>query len=195
MTLTQYVEKTNAAFVAASPEEKRVMIAKDVIKRLDAKNLIAKQGEVVELITNPPLSTNYFNEPFQQIINNKETSCKVCGKGAMLCAYIGRVNKFSFGDTKKWDNGYYHDKISHRDTFDKVHPKLEEIFTIQQIDLIETAFEGGSYLGTLGGELEDKAIEFYEKYSNRDGDGVVDTDKLLRKICKNIIKNSGIFIP
>jgi hypothetical protein len=59
----------------------------------------------------------------------------------------------------------------------------------------DLAFEGGSYLYTLDDESEDKAVEFYKKYSNIDGDGVVDTDKVLRKICKNIIKNNGTFIP
>lgn len=193
MKLTTYIEKTNAAFEAASPEEKRVMIAKDVIYRLDAKNLVAQKGEVVSLITYTPLS---LDDSFQQIVNSKGASCQVCGKGAMLCAYIGRVNKFSLGDTNKWDNGYYRDKQNQEDTYDdKVHPKLEEIFTIQQIDLIETAFEGGSYLNSLDLALEEKAIDFYDKYSNRDGDGVINTDYLLRKICKNIIKNNGAFIP
>jgi hypothetical protein len=56
MKLTTYIEKTNAAFEAASPEEKRVMIAKDVIKRLDVKNLIAKKGEVIDLPKSPILS-------------------------------------------------------------------------------------------------------------------------------------------
>lgn len=185
MTLTQYVEKTNAAFEAASPAEKRVMIAKDVLKRLRSRNLVAESGDIISLNT---IEFENGLDSFKDIINLQK-GCQVCAKGALLCAYVGRVNKFSVSDTQKWNTASKGENC--------VHKKLKKLFSMKQLDFIEAAFERSSFLGKISRKEIEQAFLFYDKYVtiNKYGLEEVNNNLLLKAICNNIIKNNGTFIP
>lgn len=165
------IEKTNKEFEAASKAEKRVMIAKDTIEKIKLNNLSAFKGQ---FIRNEFGSRNPF-ESFKDYTN--ENLCKVCAKGALFCSFVGRVNEVTLGEIR---GGNSIDNLEHK--------KLLSIFTKIQLDLIETAFEGVSYLNICKNEdLLINAEAYLNKYP--------DNDKRLIVICENIIKNKGTFKP
>lgn len=163
-----YVKRTNKKYEAATKAEKRVMIAKDTIARIEADNIIPRHTGVVTDI-NPDYRF------FKDFINTTGESCQVCAKGALFCSLVGRVNDVKTEDIDNHSN----------DKYDLVHEKLLDVFTLKQLDLIETAYECCSYLGEIDGKSARKAEKFYDKFS--------DNDKRLIAICKNIIANQGTF--
>jgi wyosine [tRNA(Phe)-imidazoG37] synthetase (radical SAM superfamily) len=129
------IEKSNEEFFNSSKPEKRVRIAKDVLKRIEFDNLVPTTGHYIMTQTiidihnkNPLLS-------LKDIINS-DISCEVCAKGAMFCAYIGRVNDFPAYNVTNWNN-----RLGN-----KLNYKILEIFTPKQLALIETAFEGKNWM-------------------------------------------------
>lgn len=168
--LIKKIEKSNKKFNSATKAEKRVMIAQDTIERVKANNLIIKRGNFLE-------SSGLFfaNEDasFKDFTNSNE--CTVCAKGALFCSFVGRVNAVTNLEAIRNNNWIN----------DKPHQKLLEIFSKQQLDLIETAFEGCSYLKQSTEKQHERAKSYYYKYN--------DTNKRLIAICENIIKNKGTF--
>ena len=182
----KYIEDSNAAFEVASPAEKRITIAKDVIVRINAKNLVAKRGSFLNVRSysgdagdsvsfKDLLNTELSDEE----ISDNDQSCRVCAKGSLFCSIIGRVNKVTIDQVRNEPFGNNFDDIGHQ--------KLAEYFSKEQIDLIECAFEDTSYLSIVNEEAAQEAYEFGAKYTNP-------TDRLIG-ICENIIAHQGTFIP
>jgi hypothetical protein len=181
--LVEKIKTNNDKFKKLSKEEQIVEIAKDTIERIRLKQLIPETGHFIK-------SNSYFKiinsnkKQFKTLINSDLKECEVCAKGALFCSYVGRVNKF---------------KIENLDQFNssenKNHEKLLEIFTFEQLDLIEIAFEGKSYLHKCkDGFLIEKAEEFYNKYPDEEYD-IDNSEERLLTICENLINNKGVFIP
>lgn len=178
-TIKQEIDDSNQEFIEASPERKRVMIAQDIIARLNKESFVAIPGSIGEIDI---ISIYTGSESAKDIINGNASTCKVCAKGAIFCSYIGRVNEMSINELEyTMDDA----NISLEDNF---HSKLLEIFEGQQLDLIEVAFEGFSILEIA--EDTDKAEEFYLQHNLDDN-----SNERLKAICKNIIANNGTFIP
>lgn len=151
-----------------------VMLAKDVLKLLDAKKLVAVAGDYVAL----PESVSRANDDAfwedsidtQTFLKRRGVKCEVCALGAAFCAYVYRVD----GTHRRWD-----------------HQKLGEVLSDEQMDLMEAAFERNPDLTPWGSERLDygmlaAAVEFGERYKK----DVV----RLRAIMRNIIAN-GKFKP
>jgi hypothetical protein len=174
--------------------EKRVTLAKDVILQLELQRLIAYSGDYI-------CGLNLtFDENGKLIKNDVELqsilptqTCRVCAKGAFFIADIMRRDKMKISEAK---HGIGNEKIVRR---------LSDIFTRNQLDLIETAFEKSviyeenetlmeekvikstgdvDYIYT---PLAKKAISFGKKYK--------DTTNRMIAIMNNIIKNNGEFKP
>jgi hypothetical protein len=160
------IEKTNELFNSSTPEEKRVMIAQDCIDRIKAKLLEPQRARIIRL----PNWANVNKE------NVNSITCEVCAKGGLLASYVGRVNNF--------DESSY---ISNNDD-NIAHNKLLEIFTLEQLAIIEYAFEGVKYIHSINVSLnlEGALRDFYRSYET-------DEERLIA-ICENIIKNNGDFV-
>ena len=160
------IEKTNELFNNSTPEQKRVMIAQDVIDRINVQLLTASKGRIIYL----PQYANVNKE------NVNSLECDVCAKGGLFASYIGRVNNFD-------ESCYISNNLNN-----PAHEKLLEIFTLEQLAIIEFAFEGMLYIGCVDvdADLEDKIEEFYFQYE--------DANERLIAICENIIKNNGDFV-
>lgn len=175
-SIKDYIENSNAKFELADAAKKRVIIAKDVIMRLKTENLVAETGILVGLVSDNAT----FENSLKNFLNADIESCEVCAKGALFCSLIGRINKFSIKDINS---------ESGNDESNKIHKELKKYFSIEQLDLIEIAFEGDSYLGTqLDDDIIDAAQDFYYEYED-------DSNNRLIAICENIIKNKGEFKP
>lgn len=179
----QYIEKSNAAFKKSNKSRRRVLIARDVIERIKLKNIYANQGIICRF--NDRISLR-DKDSLKDFVNNNINSCQTCAKGSMFISYVGRVNKFTYGE-------FSHDLNTHNCN---EMQKLLELFSEEQLAKIEYAFEGGQYVwrDSQGNKIEisdeeaDKMDEFYQEYKKDDNLRMI-------KICENIISNKGTYIP
>ncbi len=185
--------------------EKRVSIAKDVIKQLKAGKIIAKRGTYFFMddirvrdefyttsVKNPDRDSSEWEirknvelQPFLQ----KAKKCDACALGSMFICEVTERDKF---------------KSKYLCINDKQILKRLDIFSKLQLRLIEAAFErqvivdvekklvikkGASMNSpdTITTLLAKKAIKFGYKYKSN--------SKRLIAIMMNLIKNKGQFIP
>lgn len=179
------IEAENENFEKATKSEKRVIIAKDCIIRIQSENICAAKSGFLSSSTE--MNFRKLGGDLKSLINSK-VQCTTCAKGGLFLSYIGRVNNFKVCNI---ENDNSSDGAEHK--------KLLEIFNINQLALIEIAFEGVQYLTKYykGNKIIDvnisydlilKAKLFGDKYHD-------DSNKRLIAICKNIIKNKGTFKP
>jgi len=104
------VRKSNAKFHRASPEEKRVILAKDVIAALDGRRLYAVMGRYypspghrvegamrdLGIVENGPdgisESTAVGALMKSKVVTRIPIGCEVCAKGALFTAKVDRLN-------------------------------------------------------------------------------------------------------
>ncbi len=182
INLATYIELTNKAFKKANKARRRVLIVKDALLRFNLNNIKLDPGNYVTVSkSNKYINTEDKEASFKEFINKDDITCDVCAKGALFCTIVGRDNQLSYNDSFQgaWDNNLNN----------KPHKVLLKYFTAEQIDAIEIAFEGSSYLFdvTFNKNLHSNSVCFYHKYTNS-------IDRFLA-ICENIITNKGTFIP
>jgi hypothetical protein len=181
--LNKSIEESNVAFAKMSKAKKRVEIAKDTIQRVLLGQLKPNIGNIIAINLLVRRNENYS---IRDVINNDdEFNCSVCAKGALLMGYVGRVNEMQFGQAKNSNDGS-----------SAIHTKLAEIFTLEQLALIEVAFEGNQYLTFCSNNIDRKIIVSEEDYDKADKFYAIQKkeDRLIA-ICKNIIENKGTFKP
>lgn len=128
-SLAKKIEADNEKFNSASKAEQRVMVAEDCLIRIDLKQIEPKSGTFCKI--NASAGSNV-----KSVLSTSETLvCKSCAKGSLFMSYVGRVNNYNSTD-KTMDNSLK----------DIEHMKLLEIFSIEQLALIETFFEGKQYI-------------------------------------------------
>jgi hypothetical protein len=172
--------KSKTPFSKLSKSEKRIVILKDALKHLRAERIHADGGFVMRVD-----DTNYTELQscdLQSLI--KARKCTVCQRGALLFAMVYRSDNFivDLTKTKLGSNGSfggYHgdDKL--------IDPFLEKLFSVDQLKLMETAFEGSYWHFGLGSS--DSARAFGGRFHNN--------QDRMEAILKNAIKNKGIFKP
>jgi hypothetical protein len=203
--LSLEIAKQNEAFNLMTKKEKIVTIAKDCLNRLDLNQITAKTSVLFDWDERE----HKGEESIQSVCNTDDKfNCSACMKGGLLLSYIGRVNQFNFGEISK-DN----------DIRSREHKKLTELFSKEQLALIEFAFEGRLYINIkFTKKTILKAVKFYSEnggvyadYDKDEFDDMVkdcnavdfvpsfcnsnDEDKRMIAICENIIENKGVFIP
>lgn len=166
--------------------QKRVLIAKDVIKNLKANKIRAAEGAYARFYE-PTFGVHSFKPSClrEQIKEKPELVCQCCALGSAFYSYIMKYNNFVAGYGQNYFNEFSMEV-------------LETIFTKRQLDLIESAFEGQdrcirsddtSYFDPETGVYNDatlnSAIRFGRKHH--------DVSKRLEAIMGNIIKNKGVF--
>ncbi len=165
MNIQEEIEQRNAAFAEKTPKEKAVLIAQDVIKMLRIKRIYAQTGDYFSSSLNKKgVGKNNAREEFLGLFSNNE-SCSCCALGAVMlsCTLFANNETYSqfyreVGET----SGYFENG-------------LHEIFSTEQLQLIERSFEGwwGYYY-------------YSTKYN--------DSNERLEAIMQNIIDNNGAFI-
>jgi hypothetical protein len=180
------IEQNNKKFYKLTKAQQRVHIAKDVLLQLKSKKFIASKGCY---ISSNELENKINEHDSIELKSLLPTiaSCEVCAKGSLFLSEVMNRNDFKVGRDEEDFNTIGISKISRR---------LNDIFTDNQLDLIETAFEkrvivdDNNYLQGHFGDytnVANKAIEFGEKYKT-------DNDRLVA-ILKNLISNKGAFKP
>lgn len=185
------VEKRNQIFAAASPEEKRMLIAKDVIEQIKAKRFKPTSGTWVR----PKMKNGRFidvedrfdgEESLRELfIGKRIPACDCCALGAMFMSCTTYNEGTTVDDFERETDWGFEDKVMKG----RLSNGLTGFFSVDQLRLIETAFEGGD--GAFTAEDDDaeaqKAVRWYEDMS-RD-------DKRMVAIMENIIANNGTFVP
>lgn len=169
------VKKTNARFAAMTPAQKRMAIARDAMKQIEAKKYVIKRNRYLDL----PQVGGYAG--LADALFNQETlktvQCRVCQVGACLASAIRLFNKIQtkcIGSESR-----------------EITRLLSEWFEQDQLALMEVAFEGyGANLIRFENTTEEekeRAVKYNENYA--------DEEKRSLAIFRNIIKNRGAFKP
>ena len=180
--------------------EKRVEIAKDVLKQIKANKYIAEQGTWV-------CGVDYYNHINDVLWHAKEdgiktidakkdytdklTKCYVCALGSLFVSAIDKYN---------------HTKLNTENTqflTETKEPKINPLlkwFTAKQLFLIENAFENGcgGWQDRETNVFSNKGLDLWYEYGvfavERFYYKYPDPTKRLVAIMKNIIRNKGTFV-
>lgn len=170
------------------PRITAVSIARDVIAQLRAGRYMACTGEYVLPDDTGKSNARYNkavyekpNTQFQKLLESKTFKCGVCAIGSMFCSVVRKVNEVTVGDL----NNYY-DSMNFRD-------KLLPYFSLQQLGLIESAFEGRRSYADDSGAGDNKASQASNWRYNCENSYSIPSNHVLIEICKNIIRNKGVF--
>lgn len=184
------IKKSNAKFAKATPAQKRVLIAKDVIAAIKAKTINPAEGVWCARSDGKSLyNETQGGEQLSKLIG-KNVQCDVCALGALFVCTVRRFNNLEAGIV----SNYQVSDIYEIDSY------LYDFFSREQIRLIEIAFEGGRGAMIADSPLDNKVAAIFssrglttarevEEYTE------LDADEKLLIIMKNIIKNNGKFVP
>lgn len=179
-------------------QEKAVAIARDVLKLIRTRNIRV-------LDSNTYINTGFIGkiEMDKQLQKSlkKLKNCEVCALGACMLAKVDLFNKCKINEVltqvQNWDSTPSNRFLVHSRS--DVADQLSSMFSEEQLDLIEAAFECNDsnarssnkksyipdYQLTDFGVKCQQAVKFGEQYP--------EPKERLRAIMKNIIKNDGVF--
>lgn len=161
----------NAAYAKASPAQRRKMIARDALSQLKAEKFQAVTGVWSEVLDSDGEHPNYY-EPLQPFLLKRGTTCECCGAGAIFLSYVRLANNAEYKD---------------REGLCSIQQKTD--WPIDNLRLIELAFEEGEGHCSASNEEEWEAVHFGEDYYD-------DATARLNAILKNIVKSKeGLFTP
>ena len=193
--LQQEIARRNKLFEKASPAQKRVLIAQDVIAQLKADRLMAENGTWTDMSAAGKAQLD-IDASFQQtFLENTGVKCECCAVGSLFIGCALFANKISNGEIR--DNWELGDQLFEHRRFENGFDKL---FSRKQLGLIETAFEGTTHFftddewtGTEGASVssaaERAAWDFHNQYRE------LPAKTTLIAIMENIVKNNGTFKP
>lgn len=191
-TRNRQINKENKLFQSLTPAQKRVYIARDVLKHLDSEQLIARTG--VWLRNGDPRTEFLFkfagkrtkkdNDTEVRDILNKQKKCEGCALGGMFMCAVKVANKLKLGEMVGNDGA-----VGEFDTFDY----MRRFFSDDQLELIESAFEAGE--GGAQGTEESRGYFGDDPDGHDDPANEVEPEVRMRMIMQNIIKHKGKFDP
>lgn len=174
--------------------QKRVAIARDVVKQIKSAQLVPVKGKYVYL--RGGYSQLFVNQPHDKQVNTilqeKQITCEVCARGALFIAGLKRFNNLKVDDIPESSSSF---QWILREQYEK------NFFEEQQMLLIERCFEATKFpnkpklrelTGPYYAVVVMAAQKFRQKYST--GIGKQKTSNLLIAIAKNIIRNNGNFV-
>lgn len=176
------VNKLNKLFIKASPSEKRIIIAKDVINQINLGKYISKSGVYCE-----------FNKSIigdlQKHLLKPSVNCKVCAIGSLFSSSIRINDKYKISSSCQNIDNY---------------PMMDELlkyFSEEQLHLIEKAYESwkNSILCTTkeinaSNYRDRKKLTSTSSLRNEEEYKKLNKEALL-SIMLNITKNKGTFRP
>lgn len=191
-----FLKREKDEFKKMSKAEKRVAVAEDVIAQIKAEVYTPESGTYVRFEhTSKAVEKGYYSlgdlyaKPADLMMDEGMLNCNVCAKGAMFLSHI-RKDSDECTVSQAADGG--DEQI--------IENRLTDLFSEEQLDLIEAAFEteahhytddhgtdddfnedGDPKRGTIGA----KAERFGDKYST--------DQRRLMAIMRNIIRNKGTF--
>jgi hypothetical protein len=204
MITKEKIQEWNGYFNSLSSEEKRVAIAKDVIAQIEANIYISRRGIYGSIYSNNSENPLDRNISVQTIFD--EVACNCCALGAMFMSNVKFNNQCTVDDVGRPV---------------KMLKDLTNFFSVEQLIMIECAFENWSSSDVLGdvdddyeedfsftltdgihagsninalGLSRDKLVENVDN-AYKFGSSIEKNEERLIEIMNNIIENNGEFIP
>lgn len=188
--INERTKKGNEVFDKLNKSEKRVAIAKDVIKSLNSNKFSASSGTYFNLRFKE--QQNFLdsekesdNLELQTILKSEVVTCDVCAIGGIFASKVNLGNKCKVNVKKEYfEEGEDIDTPNDQEMVEN----LKTIFGEKELRAIEYAFEGQDIDETFSKDEEfpnEKYEDFYDEYDD-------DTERMIA-IMKNIIKNKGTF--
>lgn len=180
-SLAEKIKADNERFEKATKAQKRVIIAQDCLDRISLAQIQPKFGSFCSLKVRKPEYTS-----LKAVLDTEEKEvCSSCAKGSLFMSYLGRVNQFTIEDLNYNSGNSGHDDA---------HYKLLEIFSREQLSLIEFFFEGEQYVYKEF-RFNKSIIEAYREriIGGYDHSTLEGANLMLIELCNNIIKNKGTF--
>ncbi len=171
-------------FKEVSASEKRILIAKDVIRHVKTEEYRIRKGVYLDLPKKLFSATN-ANRKIQSLFGKIE-SCRVCALGSIFMSKcnIADGQLLGYNDMYSGDYGFFYNTLG-------------KYFSLSQLMLIEAAFETDLSINSL-----DKFYSDQEKVSHKKMDAAVAFGEKYNKasirleaIMENLIKNKGTFKP
>jgi hypothetical protein len=159
------------SFTKLSAAQKRVAIAKDVLKQIKAQKMLIESNAYWNVEAD---NLEFDTQVDKAILCKRDTKCTCCAAGAAVLSGIRLFNKVTIAA----ENGGYSERVK------------SEYFSQAQMGLIEAAFEESSGAHLSGNRNSQK----YKK-ACRFNDGIDNDETRAIRIFKNIIKNNGEFKP
>lgn len=164
-------------FENMTPAQKRVAIAKDVIKQIEQNRLLIRHDSYWRVLKEEEYG-RVCDIVNRKLLRAKKTVCRACAAGAVLLTGIRLFNKLETGGF----NGDQYERV-----------QKNEWFTLEQMAMIEGAFESPGARIMSRNAITNNQWEACEAfYNNHQFDN---EDDHVTAIMQNIIKNKGEFIP
>lgn len=179
-THNRKVAADNAAFEKLKPAEKRVAIARDVLKHVASRKIIPTHGIWVDTVGSAYLagSKEIEKDPEVQALFTSMKSCNACALGGMFMCAVEKADKLKSSDLQSVKDGRDVADIEQEDVF----AYMKKFFSVDQLVKIEAAFEQN------GGACNDIAAYDFAP-------DVEDAPERMRLVMENIIANNGTFKP
>jgi hypothetical protein len=173
--LVKRIQRSNKKFESATPAQKIVMVAQDVLALLDLNRIKATHGTYVQLpkgvekVKAKEDGTCSMQDVFKM---SELPACDVCGIGAALLSCTLRLNQVEVDQAYVRAGTYFgYNSADCGDKDDQISARAREVFPHRLLREMEQAFENGSF-------------DYYQ----------VKTPKArLRAIYQNLIDNKGCF--
>jgi hypothetical protein len=176
-----------------------VKVAKDVLESIGLLDVSAGSGYVTGLSASHVFSVKGSKNQAKEL----KKVCGVCALGACFLSAVSLTNKFDFEGLAhvseySGEKTFAFNAINGKITVNR----LMDVFTPEQMVLIECAFEGFGMGSAAAGRLltyktERDLDDFYSQVdaAQKFGNKYLTSKKRLAGIMRNIIKNGGEFIP
>ena len=202
--MRERIERNNKLFKEAAPEVKRKMIAADVIAQIKARKFKPTRGTWLQLRSETGANiehiVNYGNsnktikksDKIRDLfIENKIAKCDCCALGGLFMSCSLFTGNTTVGKFDNEVNSLGIPDILADEDQKRMSNNLNTIFSPEQLQLIELAFESGNG-GVRPSEVADKNLAERAVKFNA---GVSSTSTRLKAIMTNIIDNDGTFVP
>lgn len=163
-------------FKSLTRAQQRVLVAKDVIKSLDAKEYKAESGTYCKTRITEKMEKLDVKENLSLL-----RPCTVCAIGAALVSSTKFANMLTFNDLADGQ-----DPSSNKAS----NKLLCSIFPKAQLAMMEACFEGTSYTAFGNGWDSEKGV-IGDEYTTSNPN----TGKRMRAIFNNVARNNGSFKP
>jgi hypothetical protein len=183
--------------IPADKRAARIAIAKDVVKHVNSRHLLATRGLYLSVKEAHEDIQHSFDDIAASLsLEGNHTVCSVCGIGAACMAAVGLYDQapdlqegWSNWHTDHKDNDNW-DISEYALDSDMMLETLGKWFSQQQLSLIECAFEASEEHQCDSADYEDReaAAQFRptEDFS---------AEEAMRDIFQNIVDNNGTFMP
>ena len=168
-------------------QDRALAVARDVLKQIKTMPAECFSDTVYcrAMLAGPSEPDFGTGDDLAQHVDRLQPTCRVCHLGAVFLSFVRLYDGVPLTDVRGISFGW-------RNTVDVrrhyIVEKLADVFSAEQLQFMECAYEGDPYVGARTGDLEDReaAVNFGERYHYG--------APRIAAIMKNVIRNKGQFV-